>query len=393
MSRPIYLDYNGTTPHDPEVIAAMRPFLETEFGNPSSSHWYGTAPRKAVENARNQVAQALNCRPQEVFFTSGGTESNNHAIRGVARALRGRGNHIITSVFEHPAVLQVCRYLETEGFETTFLPVNSGGLVDPADVANAIRPTTVLITIMHANNEVGTIQPIAEISAIARQQGIAVHTDAAQSVGKIPTDVTQLGVDMLSVAGHKIYAPKGIGALYVRRPLQPEKFCFGAGQEMGWRAGTENVLEIVGLGKACEIASRQLQKNRAHMQTMRDRLHKGLTDAAGPCRLNGHVADRLPNTLSIAFENLHADRILEEIGGQVAASAGAACHSDTVQVSHVLEAMGVPLRWAKGTLRFSVGKMTTAEEIDQAVQAVTAAVRKLKTSRASHAAGKSGKST
>ena len=379
MDRPIYLDYNGTTPHDPEVIAAMRPFLESEFGNPSSSNWYGIRPKEAVETARNQVAQALGCRPNEVFFTSGGTESNNHAIRGAARALRARGNHIITSAIEHPAVLEVCRYLAGDGFETTTLPVSADGLVDPADIAAAIRPTTLLITIMHANNEVGTVQPIAEISAIARQHGIIMHTDAAQSVGKIPTDVTQLGVDLLSVAGHKIYAPKGIGALYVRPPLQPEKFCYGAGQEMGWRAGTENVLEIVGLGKACEIAARQLDATMPHLQSMRDRLCKGLMNSLQQIRVNGHMTSRLPNTLSISFENLEADRILETIGSEVAASAGAACHSGTVQLSHVLQAMKLPLPWSKGTLRFSVGKMTTAEEIDRAIEVIAAAVARLRT--------------
>ncbi|MGA8240291.1 MAG: cysteine desulfurase family protein [Desulfobacterales bacterium] len=378
MIKPIYLDYNGTTPHAPEVVAAMRPFLEVEFGNPSSSHWYGIAPKQAVESARKQVAGILNCRPQELFFTSGGTESNNHAITGTARALRARGNHIITSTFEHPAVLEVCRYLEEDGFETTFLPVTADGLVDPAEVEKAIRPATILISIMHANNEVGTIQPLAQISRIAKEHGIVMHTDAAQSVGKIPTDVQDLGIDLLSVAGHKVYAPKGIGALYIRPPLKPEKFCHGAGQERGWRAGTENVLEIVGLGKACEIAARDLQRNIAHMQRLRDRLHKGLTAELTGARLNGHSVKRLPNTLSLSFKGVEANRILEEIGLEVAASAGAACHSDTVEISHVLEAMNVPLEWAKGTLRFSVGRMTTAEEIDKAIEIVTRAVKKLR---------------
>jgi cysteine desulfurase len=378
MIKPIYLDYNGTTPHAPEVVAAMRPFLEVEFGNPSSSHWYGIAPKQAVESARKQVAGILNCRPQELFFTSGGTESNNHAITGTARALRARGNHIITSAFEHPAVLEVCRYLEKDGFETTFLPVTADGLVDPAAVEKAIRPTTILITIMHANNEVGTIQPISEISKMAREHGIVMHTDAAQSVGKIPTDVQDLGVDLLSVAGHKLYAPKGIGALYIRQPLNPEKFCHGAGQERGRRAGTENVLEIVGLGKACEIAARDLQRNMAHMHQLRDRMHVGLSAKLTDQRLNGHSVKRLPNTLNLSFKGVEANRILEEIGLEVAASAGAACHSDTVEISHVLEAMGVPLEWAKGTLRFSVGRMTTAEEIDKAIEIVTRAVKKLR---------------
>jgi cysteine desulfurase len=378
MIKPIYLDCNGTTPHAPEVIAAMRPYLEVEFGNPSSSHWYGIAAKQAVESARRQVAGILNCRPQEVFFTSGGTESNNHAITGTVRALRARGNHIITSAFEHPAVLEVCRYLEKDGFETTFLAVTADGLVDPAEVEKAIRPTTILITIMHANNEVGTIQPIAQISRIAKEHRIVMHIDAAQSVGKIPTDVQDLDVDLLSVAGHKVYAPKGIGALYVRPPLKPEKFCHGAGQERGWRAGTENVLEIVGLGKACEIAARDLQRNMVHMQRLRDRLHEGLSAKLSDMRLNGHPMKRLPNTLNLSVKGVEANRVLEEIGLEVAASAGAACHSDTVEISHVLEAMNVPREWAKGTLRFSVGRMNTVEEIDRAIEIVARAVKKLK---------------
>jgi len=374
MTKPIYLDYNGTTPHDPEVIQAMRPFLESEFGNPSSSHWYGIKPKKAVETARKQVSGSLNCSPAEIIFTSGGTESNNHAIFGVVRQQREKGNHIITSCFEHPAVHEICRYLESDGFETTYLPVSEDGLVDPADVEKAVRPTTVLITIIHANNEVGTVQPIAEICRIAKQQGIVVHTDAAQSVGKIPIDVEQLGVDLLSVAGHKIYAPKGIGALYVRSPLVLERFCYGAGQEMGRRAGTENVLEIVGLGKACDIAQRDLEDNMARMKTLRNRLHDGLMSRNLNIRLNGHPEHRLPNTLSISFKGREANRILEDIGLEVAASAGAACHSDSVQISHVLEAMDVPLEWAKGTVRFSVGRMTTEEDIDKTIRVVAEAL-------------------
>jgi cysteine desulfurase len=375
MPRPIYLDYNGTTPHDPEVIAAMRPFLEEEFGNPSSGHAYGIRPRQAVDTARRQVAGLLNCRPEEIIFTSGGTESNNHAIRGVARTLRNKGNHIVTSSFEHAAVTAVCRYLETDGFETTYLPVGPDGLVDPADVENAVRPTTILITVMHANNEVGTIQPITAISRIARAHGIALHTDAAQSVGKIPTDVDALGVDLLSVAGHKVYAPKGIGALYVRSTLAPEKFCHGAGQEAGRRAGTENVLEIVGLGKACEIAQKAMATHIPRMQQLRDRLHMGLAQAIPETRLNGHPEERLPNTLSLAIKGIAASRLLEAIGGEVAASAGAACHADTVEISHVLQAMAIPPEWARGTIRFSLGRMTTAEEIERTIQVVVDAVR------------------
>ncbi len=378
MTQPIYLDYNGTTPHAPEVIAAMRPFLEIEFGNPSSGHWYGIKPKQALEEARRQVAKALNCSAQEVFFTSGGTESNNYAIKGIARSLRDKGHHIITSAFEHPAVLEVCRYLEKEGFETTYLPVDTQGMLDPKAVEQAIRKDTILITVMHANNEVGTIQPISEIAGIARRHGIVMHTDAAQSVGKIPTDVQVLGVDLLSVAGHKLYAPKGVGALFVRQGLQLEKFCHGAGQEKGMRAGTENVLEIVGLGKACEIAARDLERNMAHMQAMRDKLHQAITEQLDRVHLNGHRLNRLPNTVSLAFEGIDSNRILEEIGLQVAASAGAACHADTVQLSHVLEAMRVPPQWAKGTLRFSVGRMTSAVEIKDAIEIIVQAVRRLR---------------
>ncbi|MGD8702390.1 MAG: aminotransferase class V-fold PLP-dependent enzyme [Desulfosarcina sp.] len=382
MVQPIYLDYNGTTPHDPEVVAAMRPFLETDFGNPSSAHWYGIRPRRAVEAARRQVADLLGCEPAEIIFTSGGTESNNHAIRGMARALKANGRHIITSTVEHPAVLEVCRHLETEGFETTYVGVDHTGWVSPDDIASAIRPDTILITIMHANNEVGTIQPIAEIAELANHHGICVHTDAAQSVGKIETNVQQLDVDLLSVAGHKLYAPKGIGALYVRSGLRPEKFCHGAGQEEGWRAGTENVLQIVGLGKACEMAERNLAYSQRHLKTMRDRLYAGLAHQLTGIRLNGHPEQRLPNTLSLAFKGLEANRILEEIGLEVAASAGAACHADTVSVSHVLEAMQVPVEWAKGTVRFSTGRMTSGEQIDRSIAVVAKAVNQMRHSPA-----------
>lgn len=378
MIQPIYLDYNGTTPHDPEVIAAMRPFLETDFGNPSSSHWYGIGPKKAVERARRQVAGLLNCRPGEVFFTSGGTESNNHAIKGMARALKEKGRHIITSTVEHPAVLEVCRYLEKEGFETTYVDVDDAGMISLDDVAAAIRPDTILITIMHANNEVGTIQPISEIVALAKEKEICIHTDAAQSVGKIPTDVQAMDVDLLSMAGHKVYAPKGIGVLYVKKGLLPEKLCHGAGQETGWRAGTENVLAIVGLGKACEMAERSIDYAGQHLKAMRDRLHKGLEAQMKDIRLNGHPENRLPNTLSLSFKGLEANRILEEIGLEVAATAGAACHSDTMILSHVLEAMRVPVEWAKGTVRFSTGRMTTSEQIDRAVSVVDIAVKRLR---------------
>jgi len=377
MAHPIYLDYNGTTPHDPEVIAVMRPFFETEFGNPSSSHWYGIRPRRAVENARAQVASALNCDPDEILFTSGGTESNNHAIKSVVRLMKDKGNHIITSEIEHPAVLEVCGFLETEGYRVTYLPVDDTGIVRLKDVESSICPETILISIMHANNETGAIQPIAEIGALARTKNIIMHTDAAQSVGKIPTNIGALNVSLLTIAGHKVYAPKGIGALYIQKHLSLEPFCHGAGQEDGRRAGTENVIEIVGLGKACEIAYRDLEQNMVHMKHLRDHFYDGITAKIKQVRLNGHPDLRLPNTLSLSFYGLEANRILEEIGLQVAASAGAACHSDTVEISHVLAAMNIPEDWAKGTVRFSLGKMTTKAEIDRAVEVVVGAVQKL----------------
>jgi cysteine desulfurase len=378
MITPIYLDYNGTTPHAPEVVAAMRPFLETEFGNPSSSHWYGIRPKQAIEEARRQVAGLLGCRPEEITFTSGGTESNNQAVKSIGGARFSRGGHIITSVIEHPAILEVCRFMEAHGFSVTYIPVDADGRVDPADVAAAITPRTIMITIMHANNEVGTVQPVAEIARSARSHEILIHTDAAQSIGKIPANVGLLNVDLLSVAGHKIYAPKGIGALYLRSGIKPEIFCHGAGQEMGIRAGTENVPGIVGLGKACEIAHHHLDDNTAHMEKMRNRLEKGLADALEDIRFNGHRIQRLPNTASVSFLGLEANRILEEIGLEVAASAGAACHSDHVTISHVLKAMKIPEDWAKGTVRFTTGRMTTVDEIDRALEVVVTAVKRLR---------------
>ena len=377
----IYLDYNGTTPHDPEVIAAMRPFLEEEFGNPSSGHLYAVMPRQALNTARRQVAGLLNCAPEEVVFTSGSTEANNWAIIGTALALRDRGRHIITSSFEHPAVLNVCHFLEKEGYEVTYLPVDAQGIVGVADVEAALRPDTTLVTIMHANNEVGSIQPIAEIASLAKSRGIRVHSDAAQSLGKIPVDVKELEIDLLSMAGHKLYAPKGVGALYIRSGVRLETFMHGAGQEMRRRAGTENILEIVGLGKACEIAARNLEHNRRHMQAMRDRLHAAITAGVKEVRLNGHAEKRLPNTLSLSFRNMEANRILEAIGMEIAASAGAACHADSVEISHVLKAMGVPIEWAKGTLRLTTGRMTTAPEIDRAATLIVEAVNKIRKCR------------
>jgi len=379
QSKPIYLDYNATTPITKEVADAMAPYLYGSFGNPSSSHPYGVEAKLAVENARKQVSETINCQPGEVLFTSGGTESNNTALRGYAFANRHKGNHIITSQIEHPAVLEVCRFLETQGFTVSYLPVDQFGLIDPNDLKQALTPNTLLVSIMHANNEVGTIQPIKTLADIAHKAGAVFHTDAAQTLGKLPVDVGELGVDMLSIAGHKLYAPKGVGALYLRTGLHLEKLMQGADHESNRRPGTENVLEIVGLGKACEIAKRDLAENMAHFKRMRDRLHRGLKDALpeNSFILNGHPDLRLPNTLSLAFHLIEANTLLAEISDQVAASAGAACHSDQINLSSVLEAMHVPIDYAMGTVRFSVGRGTTKEEIDQAVQILTKSLRTL----------------
>ena len=378
MAPPVYLDYNATTPHDPEVIEAIRPFLEEHFGNPASSHWYGIAPKKALDNARVQVASLLGCSSSEIIFTSCATESNNFAIKGIARAYQEKGRHIISSRIEHPAVLEVCAFLEEEGYEISYLPVDRYGLVSVNHVEQAIRDDTILISIMHANNEVGTIQPIADIARLAHEHGIIMHSDAAQSLGKIPVNVLDLGVDLLSLAGHKLYAPKGVGALYVKETLKPASLIHGAGQERGLRAGTENIMEIVGLGKACEIARRDLQSNMKYMQSLRDRLYSALSAEIKEIRLNGHPQERLPNTLSLVFKGVEATRLLEAIGLDVAASAGAACHADTVEISHVLRAMGIEEQWAKGTLRLSTGRMTNADEIDRAVKAIIKAVHSLR---------------
>jgi len=374
--KPVYLDYNATTPIDPRVAAAMLPFIHEHFGNPSSSHIFGVTTKKAVEKARRQVARMLRSQLDEVIFTSGGSESNNYAIKGVAHAYRSKGSHIITSAIEHPAVLEVCRYLEKEGFTVTYLPVDGDGLVDVRRVEEAMTPQTILVTIMHANNEVGTIQPIREIAEMAHRRGILVHTDAAQSVGKISVRVDELDVDLLSIAGHKLYAPKGIGALYVRTGVRLEKLVHGANHEMNMRAGTENVIEIAGLGEACAMIDENLSLYRDNMLTLRNRLENGLKDRFPSMRVNGHPEKRLPNTANVSFRGLEANTILSELK-DVAASAGAACHSDHVDVSTVLKAMDVPLEYAMGTLRFSVGRFTTAEEIDEALANISRVVERL----------------
>ena len=376
----IYLDYNATTPIDPQVSEAMLPFvlggLSGLFGNPSSGHSFGLAAREGVDTARRQVASMLGCDVDDLIFTSGGTEANNHAIKGVAEAYCQRGNHVITTAVEHPAVTEVCHYLERHGFHVTYLQVDGYGMVHPQQVEDAITPATVLVTIMHANNEVGTVMPIAEIADVAHRHGALMHTDSAQSVGKIPVRVDDLGVDLLSIAGHKLYAPKGIGALYIRPSVRLEKLMHGANHEQDRRAGTENIIEMAGLGRACELIEQNLTAYSQHMAAMRDRLERGLLESGINARINGHPDKRLPNTLSISFRGVEADRVLASLP-TVAASAGAACHSDRVEVSHVLAAMNVPEEYAMGTLRLTVGRFTTGDEIDRAIAEIREVVGSL----------------
>ncbi|TNE49576.1 MAG: cysteine desulfurase [Deltaproteobacteria bacterium] len=377
MTEPIYLDYNATTPIDSRVADAMVPYLYQHFGNPSSGHIFGRKAHDAVENARGQVAALLGCEAGEVIFTSGGTESNNYAIRGVAHALRGKGQHIITSNFEHPAVMEVCQWLETQGFRVTYLPVSEQGLVEPRLLAEAITPQTILVTIMHANNEVGTLQPLAELSAIAHEHGALMHSDCAQSVGKTPVRIAELGVDLLTVAGHKLYAPKGVGALYVRKGVKLDKFMLGANHESNRRAGTENVASLVGLGVACALAAEELDAEVQRLQGLRDRLEQTLSEGVPGLRLNGSREHRLPNTASVSFPEIQAQPLLARVAEQVAASAGAACHSDGVTVSLVLQAMKVPASHAAGTIRLSVGRFSTEAEVDAAAEALLVAYRGL----------------
>ncbi|MEI8005681.1 MAG: selenide, water dikinase SelD [Bacteroidota bacterium] len=386
----IYLDYNATTPLDSEVAEAMRPFLGEVFGNPSSSHETGIIARQAVEKARGSLAKLLNANPDEIIFTGGGTEANNLALKGFAFAHAEKGRHIITSAVEHPAVTEVCKFLGNMGFEISFLPVDGFGMVNPDDFKKAMRPDTILASIMHANNEVGTIQPVEEIGKICRENGIVFHCDAAQSIGKIPVDVMMMNVDLLSVAGHKFYAPKGVGALYCRRGVKLMKMMHGADHEQGLRAGTENIMSIAGLGKAAEIVtrdSRLVNRESDHgsritvhgsrftvhgrsLRDLRERLHTGIVLAIPEVRLNGHPEKRLPNTLSLGFKDKDASVLMNQWRG-LAVSAGAACHAGLETISAVLLAMKVPRAYALGTIRFSLGRMSTEEEIDAAIAIIT----------------------
>jgi cysteine desulfurase len=363
----IYLDYNATTPIDARVLESMLPYLQSDFGNPSSNHVYGRIPKEAVQKSREQVAALIGANIDEIIFTSGGTESDNHAIIGTALANKEKGKHIITSIIEHPAVLEPCRYLKRFGFRMTYLPVNEYGLVNPGDVQAAINDDTILITIMHANNEVGTIQPIEEIGEIAKKKDIPFHTDAAQSCGKIEVNVEKLQVDLLTIAGHKIYAPKGVGALYVRKGTVIDNFVHGAGQEMGRRAGTENVPYIVGLGVACDIAKHVLPAFSREVRMLRDSLYKNLLNGIGRERikLNGHPEMRLPNTLNVSIIGTVGEMLLSSIP-EIAASTAAACHSGSFEPSKVLLELSLSKEEALGALRLSLGRGTTKEDVDTA---------------------------
>lgn len=373
----IYLDHNATTPLDPEVVRAMRPMMERGFGNPSSLYSLGERAKESLEDARAAVASVLNCAASEIIFTSGGTESNNAVLKGVIDFKQPSAFHIVTTAVEHPAILNPARYLMELGVKVSFLPVDRFGRVDPSDVARAIEPKTALVTVMLANNETGTLQPIKEISAVTRDSGVPLHTDAAQAVGKLPIDVNELGVDFLSVAGHKVYAPKGVGALYLRKGLRITPLMHGAGQENGLRPGTENTVLGAGLGAACRVVHTHLRHDIQKMARMRDRLQELLTDAIGDAVVHGRPVERLPNTLSISVPGIEGRKILAGTPA-LYASTGAACHGREVKLSHVLAAMGVPPEVGMGTLRLTVGRSNTASQIETAAEMIIARVRELR---------------
>lgn len=369
MTQPIYLDYNATTPLDPLVAAAMLPWLETAFGNPSSSHVFGQHARNAVAAARAEVAALIAASAPEIVFTGNATEANNLALLGVASALPDK-RHLLISAVEHPAVMQPARHLREQGWALDIVPVDASGRVSPDDIARALRPDTALVSVMHANNEVGTIQPIADIAALAHANGSLMHTDAAQSAGKIALDVDALGADLLTLAGHKFYAPKGIGALYVRHGTPIKALLFGADQEHGLRPGTENVMHIVGLGTAAGLARQRLAQTAQHLAARRDQLHGRLQAAIPGLQLNGHARHRLPNTLHVSFPDVAGRDLLAQVSTLIAASLGSACHADHDAVSGVLAAMGCDARRAMGAVRLSVGLMTSTDDIDKAAAAL-----------------------
>ena len=373
----IYLDHNATTPLDPIAKQAMVPYMEKEFGNPSSAYSLGLRAKQGLEQARNQVAQLLGCENNEVIFTSGGSESNNMALKGLIDLKNSDQYHIITSAVEHPAIMNPALYLMELGVNVTILPVDGHGQIDPDTVKNAIQPNTKLISIMLANNETGTLQPIAEISNIAQEHDILLHTDAAQAVGKMVVDVRNLGVDLLSVAGHKLYGPKGVGALFMKQGIHLTPLIHGAGQEGGKRAGTENVLLSVGLGAACQVAKKELSKHIQEMESMRDHLQDRLFSSIDGLVLNGHPKERLPNTLNISVPGVEGGKILEALPS-ISASTGAACHDRNIKLSHVLSAMRVPPQIGMGALRLTVGRTNSMDQIDKAADLIIKQVKKFK---------------
>lgn len=377
--RRVYLDHAATTPLHEEVLEAMLPFLKEHFGNASSIHGFGREARSAVEKAREQVAKAIGADTKEIFFTSGGTESDNLAIQGVVRALRGKGKHIITSQIEHHAVLDTCQFLEKEGYDVTYVPVDEYGVVDPQQVAKAIREDTLLISIMLANNEVGSIQPIAEISQLAKKHGVYVHTDAVQAVGSIPVDVNELGVDLLTLSAHKFYGPKGIGALYVRRGTPIKPIAHGGGQERKLRPGTENVAGIVGLGKAIGIAVRDLKTEQQKITAMRDKLINGIFERIPHVRLNGHPEQRLPGNVNMSFLYVEGESLILALDMQgIGVSSGSACTSGSLEPSHVLMSMGLDHQTAHGSLRMTLGRANSEEDIDYVLEVLPQVVDRLR---------------
>ena len=375
----IYLDYAATTPTDPLVLEAMQPFFFERFGNPSSLHSFGQEAREAIEDARTELATFLGARPEEIIFTSGGTESDNMAILGVSSALKNKGNHIITSAIEHHAVSEPAKVLEKLGLSVTYIPVDKYGLVDPPDIKKAITPKTILISIMHANNEIGTIQPISEIGAMAREKDIVFHTDAVQTVGHIPANVEDLKVDLLSLSAHKFYGPKGVGALYVRKGTRISRLLHGGDQEKGRRASTHNTPGIVGLGEAIKICRKELQAEAKEQTRLRDRLIKQIPQEVPHVILNGHPTKRLPNNVNFSFKYIEGESIilnLDMLG--IAVSTGSACTSSSLEPSHVLLAIGLTHEVAHGSLRISLGRWTTEEEINYFLEHLPAVIEKLR---------------
>jgi cysteine desulfurase len=375
----IYLDYAATTPTHPEVVKAMLPYFTDAFGNPSSIHSLGQETKAAIEEARDKVARLIGARSEEIVFTSGGTEADNFAVKGVAYANRQRGNHIITTSIEHHAVLESCKFLEGQGFEVTYLPVDKYGLVDPEDVRKAITDKTILISVMHANNEIGTIEPIPEIAKIAQRQEIYFHTDAVQTIGHIQVNVDALGVDLLSISAHKIYGPKGIGALYIRKGTRIVPFMHGGEQERGRRASTENVPAIVGFGKAVEIAESELKDEMERLTSLRDELIRGLFERMEGIYLNGHPSQRLPSNVNISVEFVEGESmaISLDLDG-IAASTGSACASNAIEASHVLLALGLPAWLCHGSLRLSLGRETTREDMERVLEVLPRIVSRLR---------------